>query len=67
MILSVTIGDTLVGFRCKKTVLRLCRSGIKFCAFSKVPPVLASAKEDTTVLRFLDYVKIGPFGVGLIF
>ena len=38
-------------------------SGITFCAFSKVPPVSASDEAETTVLRVLNSVKIGMFGV----
>ena len=59
------VGETLVGCRCKKTVSRRCQSGITFFAFSKVPPISASAEEEIKVLRVFYSVKIGPFGVGL--
>ena len=36
---------------------------MKFCEFSKVPPVSASAEEETIVMRVLYYVKIGAFVV----
>ena len=42
---------------------RTCMSGITFCAFSKVPPVSDSAEDETTVLRVLNSVRIGLFGV----
>ena len=45
--------------------LRICQSGIAFFAFLKVPPVSASAEEETTVLRVLYFSKIGPFEVGV--
>ena len=61
----MTVGETLVGSRCNKTVLRMCQSGITFCEFSKVPPVSASLEEENAVLRVLHSVKICPFRVGL--
>ena len=36
---------------------------LHFCALSKVPHVSDSSEEETTVLRILNFVKIGPFGV----
>ena len=49
--LSGNIGDPLAGCWYKKTVSRICQIDIKFCAFSKLPPVSASSEEETTVLR----------------
>ena len=63
--LSATIGDTLVGCRCNNIFSIMCRSGIIFCAFLKVPPVSASAEEETTFFRVLRSVKIVKFVVGV--
>ena len=43
----------------------MCRSGIIYCAFSKVSPVSTSEEEENTVLRVFHSVEIYPFVVGL--
>ena len=51
--LHATIGEPLVGFQCKKSVSIMCRRGIIFCDFSKVPPVSDSEEEENMVLIML--------------